>query len=302
MTQSSVLDTPVIPANRVAELFRQPIMASIRWATYEFALVGLSPIMLDRMTQEQVLGLITGQKVDYPKDEPLENKARRKMYGATYDNDMPTSDFGFPRENLYAALRDAGTSVQHGSGKFDKVTMSTKGTELFNMLRVHEPFFPLLGLDGKPAEWGVDLRKGNATQGNGAVGIIRARFNEWGVVGHVDLNVDSKLSEAKLKELFTVAGIKQGLCSARPSKKMPFGQFALTHLQWIGGADPKKSTARSNGDVAKPATKRKSKKNVDEQATAEPCPDTIEHIERFDEMDRPDGEVANGDGNGKSEE
>ena len=286
MTQSSVLETPVIPANRVAELFAQPIMASIRWATYEFALVGLSPIMLDRMTQEQVLGLITGQKVDYPKDEPLEDKARRKMYAATYDKDMPVSGFGFPRENLYAAIRDACTVVQYGSGKNDRVTMATKGTELFNMIRLHEEFFELLGLDGKPAEWGVDLRKGNATQGNGAVGIIRAKFNEWGVVGHVDLNVDSKLSEAKLQELFTVAGIKQGLCSARPSKKMPFGQFALTHLKWIGGADPKKSTVRSNGDTGKPASKHKVKK------TDEPMTDNL------------DDEVAssNGDGNGESEE
>lgn len=262
---STTLETPVIPANRVAQMLAQPIMASIRWATYEFALVGLSPIMLDRMTQEQVLGLITGQKVDYPKDEPLETKAKRKMYSATYDKDMPSGAFGFPRENLYAALRDAGTVVQYGSGKNDRVTMSTKGTEMYNMIRVHQEFFPILGMDGNPAEWSVDLRKGNATQGNGAVGIIRARFNEWGVVGHVDLNVDSKLSEAKLQELFTVAGIKQGLCSARPSKKMPFGQFALTHLKWISGADPKKSVVRANGAGAKRGAKKVAESNGDSE-------------------------------------
>ncbi len=282
------VETPRFSAEQVKKYLAQPIMASIRWATYEFAIVGLSPIMLDRMTAEQVLGLITGQKVDYPKDEPLEDKARRKMYAATYEKDMPIDGFGFPRENLYAALRDAGTVVQYGSGKHDRITMSTKGTELFNMIRLHEEFFPLLGLDGNPAEWGVDLRKGNATQGNGAVGIIRAKFNEWGVVGHVDLNVDSKLSEDKMKELFTVAGIKQGLCSARPSKKMPFGQFALTHLQWISGADPKKSTSRSNGAAAKPAKKGKGKKaDAEDEA-----PENLNG----------DGAEANGDGHDESEE
>lgn len=258
----AVLETPLISASRAKQIFAQPIMASIRWAVYEFAIIGLSPIMLDRMTREQVLGLITGGKVDYPKDEPLETKAKRKMYSDRYEKDMPDGVFGFPRENLYAALRDAGTVVQYGSGKHDRITLASKGTELFNMIRLHEPFYQLLNLEGKAADWEVDLRKGNATQGNGAVGIIRAMFPEWGVVGHVDLNVDSKLSEAKLQELFTVAGIKQGLCSARPSKKMPFGQFALTHLKHIGGADPKKSTVRSNGT----GTKRASKASVTRQA------------------------------------
>ncbi|MEK7124459.1 MAG: hypothetical protein AAB877_02125, partial [Patescibacteria group bacterium] len=141
-----------------------------------------------------------------------------------------------------------------------------------------------LGLDGKPAEWGVDLRKGNATQGNGAVGIIRAKFNEWGVVGHVDLNVDSKLSEAKLQELFTVAGIKQGICSARPSKKMPFGQFALTHLKWVAGADPKKSTSRASLDAKLPGKRGKGKKADADEETAEGA------------------ESPNGDGQAESEE
>lgn len=266
MTKSSVLEMPAITANRAAEMFAQPIMASIRMATYEFAFRGLSGIMLDRMTNEQVKGLITGQKVDYPKDEALELKALRKMYSDTYKDDMPDGFYGFPAENLYAALRDAGERVQYGSGKNDRVTMSTKGTELYNMIRLHEKFFPILGLDGKPAQWVIDLRKGNATQGNGAVGIIRARFDEWGVVGHIDLNVDSLLSEEKMKELFTVAGIRQGLCSARPSKKMPFGQFALTHLKWVGGAEPKKSTARSNGE----GTKRSAKASVKRQALNSP--------------------------------
>lgn len=239
----SVLEMPKISAQRASEILNQPFMSTIRWATFEFGIRGLSPILLDRMTKTQVLGLITGQKVDYPKEEPLETKALRKMYSDAYNEDMPEGLYGFPKENLEAALRDAGVGVQYGSGKNDRITMATGGTELHYFLRFREPFYPLLGLDGKPAGWEVDLRKGNATQGKGAVGIVRPRFDEWGVVGHFDLNIDM-LSPEKAKEAFTKAGVQKGLCSARPSKKMSFGQFALTHFEWIGGADPKKATTR----------------------------------------------------------
>lgn len=247
----AVMEMPKISVQRASEILRQPLMSTIRWATFLFGIRGLSPIMLDRMTQAQVLGLITGQPPSYPKDEPLETKALRKMYSDAYNEDMPDGLYGFPKENLEATLRDAGVVVQYGSGKNDRITMATKGTELHYFLRLREPFYALLGLDGKPASWEVDLRKGNATQGSGAVGIVRARFDEWGVVGHVDINID-ELSPEKAQELFTKAGVKQGLCSARPSKKMSFGQFALTHFEWIGGADPKKATTRASSVSAKP--------------------------------------------------
>lgn len=252
---AKVLEMPEISAKRASEILKKPLMSTIRWATFMFGIRGLSPIMLDRMTQTQVLGLITGQKVDYPKDEPLENKAKRKMYSNLYTEDMPDGLFGFPKENLEAALRDAGVAVQYGSGKNDRITMATKGTELHYLVRLREPFYQLLGLDGKPASWEVDLRKGNATQGKGAVGIVRARFDEWGILGYADVNID-ELSPKKAEELFTKAGVKQGLCSARPSKKMSFGQFALTHFEWVGGADPKKATTRVPATTGKKATGR----------------------------------------------
>lgn len=265
---TSVLEAPEISVQRASEILNQPLMSTIQWATFEFGIRGLSPIMLDRMTQTQVLGLITGQKVDYPKDEPLETKALRKMYSDAYKEDMPEGLYGFPKENLEAALRDAGVAVQYGSGKNDRITMATKGTELHYFIRLLQPFYPLLGLDGKPAGWEVDLRKGNATQGNGAVGIIRARFDEWGVVGHVNVNID-ELRPEKAEELFTKAGVKQGLCSARPSKKMSFGQFALTHFKWIGGADPKKAVKRMPETKAKKATGRNRLEPVNGNGDAE---------------------------------
>lgn len=226
-----------ISSDQAATMLGQPPMVTGKWATYEFGLRLLSPMLLDRMTNEQIKGLVTGQKVDYPKDESLDRKAERKLYSDKYTDDMPAGQFGVPREHVYAMLRDGGEHVQYGSGKHDRVTLSTKGTQLYGMVRLHESFFPVIGLDGKPAEWVPDLRKGNATQGSGAVGIIRPRFDEGGFVGHVDVNVEL-LSPDKARELFCTGGIRQGLGSARPSKKMPFGQLTLVHFKWVDGFNP----------------------------------------------------------------
>lgn len=262
MAESALFEVPVISAEEAARMLGLPVMTTMKWATYRFCLRGLSPLMLDRMTARQVKGLVTGEKVDYSKDEGLDIKASRKMYSDSYENDMPAGAIGIPADNLYACLRDAGEAVQFGSGKHDKVTMATKGTMLFYMVNLRADFFPILGLDGKPAEWKVDLRKGNATQGTGAVGIVRGRFDEWGIVGHLDLNVNA-LSEPKLRELIGVAGVKQGLCSARPGNKMRFGQFSLTELTWIGGAEPNSATAiASTGEEpAKPSKPGRKPKN-----------------------------------------
>jgi len=199
---------------------------------------------------------------------------------------MPVGDPVIPWENVYAMWRDGGVFVQYGSGKNDRITMATGGTQINNMIRFHEKYFTILGLDGKPAQWVVDVRKGNATQGTGAVGIIRPRFPEWGYVGHLSVNVDL-LSEAKAQELLIVSASRRGHCSGRPANKMPFGQAVLTHFKWLSGADPKKSIVRSNGAGAKPTAKRGRKKAGDDGAP----------VNRLEEVNN--GET---DGNGESEE
>ncbi len=264
MTSSAVLETPVISSERAAQLFTQPAMTTIRWATYEWAAIGLAPLLFDRMTTEEIIAMKTKQKISYPVDETMETVALRKMYSDEYEDPLfiartPTGKFVIPQDNLFAALRDAGESCQYGSGKNDRVTLSTKGTMFSWMIQLHEPCFEVLGLDGNSAKWEVDVRKGNATQGTGAVCIIRPRFDEWGIVGHLDLNIDL-LSEEKLRELFTIAGMKCGLCSARPGKKMRFGIFTLTHLKWIGGAEPKSATRSNGANASRPKRGKKASK------------------------------------------
>ena len=259
----SILEVPVMTTNRIKELFAQPTRSTVEVALYEYACTGLSAIMFDRMTQAQVRGLVTGEKVDYPKDEPLELKALRKMYSDKYENDMPVGALGIPNENFCAALRDTGKKVKYGQGTWDFITSGTNGTLLYCMIRLAEPFIVLRDLEGNPVtkdQIKVDCRKGNATQGTGAVGIIRPRMDEWGFAGHLFLAVSGEyvLPERQLERLINMAGLRAGLCSGRPGMQMPFGQFVLRHLKHIGGAKPREITiSEANGEPKKRATRKK---------------------------------------------
>jgi len=263
-TNAAVLDVevPEMPVNRIKDLFAQPALSTIEMALYEYAITGLTPILFDRMTEEQIDGLITGAKVDYGKDESMETKAFRKLYSDKYVKDMPAGALGIPNENFCAALRDTGKKVKFGQGTWDFVTSGTNGTLLYCMVRLIEPFIVLRKLDGEPItkdDMIIDRRKGNATQGTGAVGIVRPRMNEWGFAGHLQLSVsgDYALPERQLEKLINMAGLRAGLCSGRPGKQMPFGQFVLRHLKWIGGATPKKNNAPIDTPKPKPRGRRK---------------------------------------------
>lgn len=312
MMMDSTLEVPEMAVNRIKELFAQPPRSTIELGLYEYACTGLSPIMFDRMTQEQVRGLVTGDKVEYPKDEPLELKAFRKMYSDKYENDMPAGSLGFPNENFCAALRDTGKKVKYAHGAYDVITSGTNGTLLYCMIRLAEPFIILRDLDGNPITKKnilVDCRKGNATQGSGAVGIIRPRINEWGFAGHLFLAVAGEyvLPERQLEKLINMAGLRAGLCSARPGMQMPFGQFVLRHLKHIAGAKPRDLIiSEGNGEPAKPKkapTKRKTKAEKDaEKAQAaggnEESATNDGLVNRLEGLEEPE---PNGDGH-KSEE
>lgn len=114
---NSVLDVKPFSAEELRTILNQPPRTTIQWATYEFGGVGLSALMCDRMTEEQIIAMKTKQKVDYPADEPLETAALRKMYSDAYKDNMPDGKFVIPQDNLFAALRDAGEVVQYGSAK-----------------------------------------------------------------------------------------------------------------------------------------------------------------------------------------
>lgn len=272
-------DTAVKPfaitAEEAKSLLNKPVMTTIRWATFEFAWRFISPVKIDRMTDEQLLGIRPGQTpVVYPNDEPLETTCIRKMYSDEYDENrvMPVGNIGIPQENIYAALCDAGESVKYGTGQSDKVTLASKGTELFYFVQLCESFYPFVNLEtgepfhtskllddrGYPVSWEVDIARGMPSQkksGGGAICIIRPRFDEVGIVGHMKINID-KLSPAKAFELVCVGGLKHGLASARPACKMPFGQYAPTHWKWVGGADPERGKA-SISTASRPSRRRK---------------------------------------------
>lgn len=269
MTKTTLV-TPKITDEYAAKILNQPPKTVMRWSNFQWGLTFSQGVILDRITDQQVLGLHHKPLApDYPTDELLEKTCIRKMWSDEYDeNEMPIGFIGIPQLNLYAALRDAGESVWWGSGPHDKITMATKGTELYHMIKLYEPFLPLRNLQtgkpfhasellnskGKPVGWEVDMRKGNPSQkgkSGGAIAIIRGRFDEAGIVGHVDINID-RVSPAKVFELFCVCGVKQGLASARPAKKMPYGQFVMTHWEWVSGVDPAEGRILTPTAAARP--------------------------------------------------
>ncbi len=286
---SSVLEIPSLTPDEVRKIINLPFIETGRWALYRWAVRLMAPLLEDRMTGAQVLGLATKQKVEFAKDESLETRAIRKMYSDAYENDMPVGVIGVPWENFYAMCRGAGVKIQYGSGKNDRISKAGGSTELNDMFRIRDKFLPLLRLNGepyhagtlldsnlKPVDWSVDLRKGNATQGEGAVGIIRPRWEEGAFIGHVEVNTDI-LSEPNLRSLLIAAWSSKGCCSARPEKGMPFGRAGLLELSWVGGAEPKKVAVAG----------RRSRKKASDETDGQP-------VNRLKE-------VANGEANGNGE-
>lgn len=289
MTQQALMEeVPVLEAEEIKGLFAQPSKSPKEWAVYRYACTFVTPVMFDRMTKEQFLGLITGDKVQYPKDEPMELRAFRKMYSDVYLGDLPGGVLGIPNENFYAALRDTGKKVKYGQGAWDFITSGSAGTKLYSMLRLAEPFIVLRDMDGNPItierdESGkilpepaqkhikVDYRKGNATQGSGAVGIIRSRIDECGFAGHLYLAVSGEyvLPERQLEKLINMAGESAGLCSARPGKNMPFGMFVLRDLTWVGGAKPRQVSVAIDGGTKPKRGRGKGKAVKDEDGNGE---------------------------------
>ena len=183
--------------------------------------VGVSPLMMDKMSDETLEGLATGVRPPEVKDKPAVEKAAVKIYRD--DNGR----IALPAEMLVGALVFAGQKVKNGR----KQISTAKTTMLFELLQLNNVFLPLT--NGQPAAedlpWVVDKRKGIGNQARTptAVCIIRPKFLHWEFDCEIEYNEDSVNGEV-VRQLFNVAGSSEGLGSFRPNKKGPFGRFKVT--------------------------------------------------------------------------
>lgn len=184
--------------------------------------VGVSPLMMDKMSDETLEGLATGVRPPEVKDKPAEEKAAAKIYR---DDD---GTIALPAEMLMGALVFAGQKVKNGK----KQISTAKTTTLFELLTLQNVSLPLHNgqADAKgDLPWIVDKRKGIGNQAKTptAVCIIRPKFPHWEFDCEIMYD-EKRVNGDVVRQLFNTAGSSEGLGSFRPNKKGPFGRFEVT--------------------------------------------------------------------------
>lgn len=199
---------------------------------------GVSPMLMNPMTEETLDSLITGVRPQLNKDRPFADVARDRIYLDDYGH------VGIPIENLTAALREAGRNVKNGK----KAISTATSTTLYSFCEFPGEFVPFEGQNGELPKmlakrdpvpenelvWKVDKRRGVMKNGANsvAVGILRPKFYNWRFSVEVVLN-EKIVTQDTLRKLFDEAGTNCGLGDFRPQKRGPFGRFKVTDWQVV---------------------------------------------------------------------
>jgi hypothetical protein len=188
--------------------------------------VGLSPLLMDRMSEATLESLATGVRLQVSKDRPKAEVAAEKIYRD------PNGRIALPAEMLFAALVGAGRNVKIG-----RKGISTAATTMLpDIMSIVESHLPLTNIPAdvngqEHAFWSADMRKGMGYNGKTptAVAIIRPKFPSWEFEVTVKYD-EKKAGEDTITALFTNAGSTQGLGSFRPNKKGMFGRFEVAEM------------------------------------------------------------------------
>lgn len=194
--------------------------------TLKISCVGISPLLMDRMSQATLESLDNGVRQQVAKDRPIEEKAAEKIYRD------PDGRIALPAEMLFAALVNAGRNVKIGKKGISTATT----TSLPDFLSINEEHLPLTNIpanaNGEEKNfWVPDMRKGMGYNGKTptAVAIVRPKFPKWGFDVTVTFD-EKKVGKDTVETLFANAGSTQGLGSFRPNKKGMFGRFAVASI------------------------------------------------------------------------
>lgn len=227
---------------------------------YRVLCQGVSPLMMDCMSDAVLEGLRTGVHPQTRKDRPAVEEAASKLYR---EGNEPGGKIGFPITMLFACLVAAGRAVKFAGRKM----VSTLETTLLpDFFALDGEFLPLEeAKDGEPEGlWVVDKRRGQGQTGS-AVCVTRPKFSKWSFWTTFDFD-DKKVGLDTIQALFTNAGSAQGLGSFRPNKRGQFGRFAaikwedITPAEWLmeeksgkkNGSTPAEETPDNNGDDGLP--------------------------------------------------
>lgn len=199
---------------------------------------GISPLLMNPMTDEVLEGIRTRtsspKRTDWTPEEEAKTKLYRNENGA----------IGIPSLNLFASLVEAGRRVKVNA----KQISTAESTILPSFLSIEEFFLPFKG----DPEWVVDKRRGT-NEKKQAICLVRPRFNTW------EFNVTFKINETKVNEetvrkLVEVSGDEIGLCDFRPTCKGPFGRFATAKWSRLKGDDSQDGKVTVSERVLETAT------------------------------------------------
>lgn len=184
----------------------------------EVRIKGVTPLLINRMTPEQLLALHAGDNKKFKARKEPREEACGKVYRTSDGRPY------LPTENLMACLISAGQYI-----KLDgKRQMSTAHSTLLpGFLAIEEPFVPLLDAANGPAAWEVDMRQGRNPSSGQAVCVVRPRFDVWHCAVSLLVDTDS-IAEDTFRDLVDLAGSRIGLGDFRPQRKGIYGKFKVT--------------------------------------------------------------------------
>jgi hypothetical protein len=189
--------------------------ASTALLDVEVECIGITPLLLNRMSEATLLGI--REKRKKPKSAGPAGTPREECEPKLYK----TNDgvLYLPAEMAMACLITAGQFIRL-DGK--RQVSTAKSTLLPAFLSLHDPFIPLDAPDG----WQVDIRPGRNPNGGEAVCLCRPRFDRWGFTLHVQIDT-AEIQESVIRELFDIAGRRCGLGDFRQNRRGIFGQFKV---------------------------------------------------------------------------
>lgn len=192
------------------------------------SVVGLTPLLMNRMTAETLEGI--RRKTKKPKTQQRPEKPRDEAAPKVYQTEDGRPYW--PVENLFSCWVGAGQFVRL-DGK--RQVSSAKSTVLPAFLTIEDPVLLLVENPSEPAErwrsaeWEVDMRQGRNPNGGEAVCLVRPRFDKWGF--RVSILVDTAEVGINIaREVVEQGGKRMGLGDFRPQKRGPFGKYSI--VRW----------------------------------------------------------------------
>ncbi len=189
--------------------------------TISVRLVGTTPLLQHKMTQEQLFGLL-GAKSERNKDKEILTP-REIATAHAYQREDGTCYI--PAEYIVGAFAHVASDYKQKNSIRKSVKAIAKG-----ILQPTQGEYDLVTDTGAPiTSFEVDVRKATNHQ-KGAVAVCRPRFDKW--IVHAEFMLDDSLvSVETAQQIMEDAGRRSGIGSFRVSRGGYFGQFRIERFE-----------------------------------------------------------------------